>query len=372
VRRSAKKNEARRPRQPPGPVAQQPDREVAPATGHATGHTTGPAALSPAQVLALQRTVGNLGVQALLAQHEPAAGARVHEADRPTVSREETAPSADAPAEVPLTKKEIASFFDRQFETAFKDKGLAKYFSLALGPVKKTKKPPKGAPIETTVQACWEALETALKGMTGDTRGFAKTIALQVTEGATPEYMPLKVALSRRNVTAGEEAGIEATLSEVESAYAFGGKAGLRVEKSAYAAYIKLYQAAEAAGLMKEIPDLFKIVSDYRSVSEQKGLWDAKVAAVAKSHPDWSEKQVEDEARRWVAKPGGSAHHTGYAVDLHMGWSISSANAKEMQDKKSKLYEKYGKYWEWIKENGPKHGFLPYAAEPWHWEAWLA
>ena len=49
------------------------------------------------------------------------------------------------------------------------------------------------------------------------------------------------------------------------------------------------------------------------------GLCDAKIAALAKSNPNWSDRQVEDETRQWVAKPVGSAHHMGYALGLNMG-----------------------------------------------------
>jgi LAS superfamily LD-carboxypeptidase LdcB len=374
---SAEKSQARE-RSPVRPEGQLDESASSPAALlHDRGAT--PDALSPAHVLIWQRVVGNRRVRTILARRAPSAAVtgRMGEAGRLTVSRQETppagtAPPEEAPAEVPLTKKGMADFFKSQFEADFKGKGLGQYFSLVLASFKKVQTPPKGAEIQTTAQQCWEQLSTAIKGLTTDTRNFRKDLVLQVSDEEKPQYLKMQVALNRPPVTASEQPGIEKTLVEVDTAHAYGSKKGLKLAEKAYKAYQQLYKAAEAAGLMKEIPDLFKIVSDYRSVTEQQGIWKQKCEALAKSHPDWNQAQIEQEARQWVAKPGGSAHHTGYAMDLNMGWSIGSANAKKMHDKKSDLYKKFGKYWEWMKENGPKYGLLPYASEPWHWEAWLA
>lgn len=376
---SVEKNQAQRPRPlPPTQDREQLDESASPAAALVRGCGAEPDALSPSQVLALQRTVGNQGVQKIMARHVPVAadaGSR-HESGRLTVNREETAPPETAPPEkgtvaVTLTKKGVLDFFKSQFEAEFTGKGLTEYFSLTLASFKKSRKAPKGAAIQSSIQACWEQLAAAIKDLTTDTRAFRKDMVLQVPDGKTPEYLRMRVRLSRRTVATSEEAGIEKALEEVDTAYAYGSKKGLRIEKNTYKAYQQLYKAAEAAGLMKEIPELFKIVSDYRSVTEQKGLWKKKCDKLAKSHPDWTEEKIEEEARQWVAKPGGSAHHTGRAVDLYMGWSIGSGNAKEIRKKKSSLYKKYGKYWEWMKKNAPSYGFLPYAKEPWHWEAWM-
>lgn len=355
---SKEKTPSRRP--PARPAGSQVGPEGAAARSRGPG--AAPAALSPGELLVLQRAVGNQSVAAILAQR-----AERVPADSGAVSLEKDAP----PAAVALTKKEVAAFFKGQLQADFKGKGIADYFSLGLTVFKKTKLP-KGASALGSIEACWQQLAAAIKGLTSDTRKFRQDLVLQLPEGSRPPYLQMRVTLSRRDVTAAEQPTIESNLTDVDTAYAYGGKKGKKLEKSAYKAYQQLYKAAEAAGLMKSVPDLFKIVSDYRSVTEQETLFKNKCDSVAKAHPDWTPAQVEAEARQWVAKPGGSAHHTGRAVDLYMGWSIGSANAKTIQDKKSKLYKDYGKYWDWLKANAPAYGFLPYAAEPWHWEAWLA
>ncbi|MDE3724051.1 D-alanyl-D-alanine carboxypeptidase family protein [Nocardiopsis sp. N85] len=60
-------------------------------------------------------------------------------------------------------------------------------------------------------------------------------------------------------------------------------------------------EAAEAAGVEEVV-----VISGWRSERYQEFLWDAAVDLYAS----------EEEARRWVASPEGSAHVTGEAVDI--------------------------------------------------------
>ena len=74
----------------------------------------------------------------------------------------------------------------------------------------------------------------------------------------------------------------------------------------------------------------------------------------------------QTEASRWVAKPGGSEHHTGYALDL----------AIYTDEGESRDFTGEGAYG-WINENCSKYGFIVrypdeksgitgIAYEPWH------
>lgn len=67
----------------------------------------------------------------------------------------------------------------------------------------------------------------------------------------------------------------------------------------------------------------------------------------------------EAEARKWVAKPGGSAHQSGRAIDFYLGLSNDSRNVARLR--KTPAYK-------WLAANASRFGFYPYSREPWHWE----
>jgi D-alanyl-D-alanine carboxypeptidase len=90
-------------------------------------------------------------------------------------------------------------------------------------------------------------------------------------------------------------------------------------------------------------------VSGYRSKAHQERLWQEAL----------KKYKSEQLARKWVAKPGNSAHQTGKAVDFYLGGKNSSGNANELR--KLPAYK-------WLVQNASKYGFVPYYAEPWHWE----
>ncbi len=107
-----------------------------------------------------------------------------------------------------------------------------------------------------------------------------------------------------------------------------------------------MIQAARADGIHKP---LLELVSGYRSVAHQEKLW--KIGL--KKHGS------AKEARKWIAPPGHSAHHSGRAVDLWMGLGIGKRNASAMRK---------GIAYKWMVNNAVRFGFYPYEAEPWHWE----
>lgn len=121
---------------------------------------------------------------------------------------------------------------------------------------------------------------------------------------------------------------------------------GKRLHRDAYAAYQRLKAAAEADGLPA---GLLTIVSGYRSVASQQRLWQDALRKYGSSRG----------ARRWVAPPGGSSHHTGRAVDFYLGGRNNSENAANLR--RTNAYR-------WLVCNAARFGFFPYAMEPWHWE----
>mgnify|MGYP002134782791 FL=1 len=61
----------------------------------------------------------------------------------------------------------------------------------------------------------------------------------------------------------------------------------------------------------------------------------------------------------YVARPGSSAHETGRAVDLHLGYGIDSDNEEKIRASAA---------WKWLVANAERFGFYPYKNEAWHWE----
>lgn len=125
------------------------------------------------------------------------------------------------------------------------------------------------------------------------------------------------------------------------------------VEKKAYEAYVSLKEDLAKQGI--EIG----IDSSYRSVEEQERIM-----------RDFTEKYGEDYARKTVAVPGTSEHHTGLAIDIvpkvDGEWKWENEDMMALPE----LFEK-------IHAALPAHGFIlrypkgkedisGYAYEPWH------
>lgn len=128
-------------------------------------------------------------------------------------------------------------------------------------------------------------------------------------------------------------------------------------------AYNAMVRAARAAGF--EAP-LFQVVSGYRSRDHQERIWNSQLEKQRQRHPEWSQAQIESEARKWVARPGYSDHETGCAVDMWLGYGISGSNNDAIR--RSAAYQ-------WLAENAWRFGFCEYAyvdakhpGEGWHWK----
>ncbi|MGR9108004.1 MAG: D-alanyl-D-alanine carboxypeptidase family protein, partial [Gammaproteobacteria bacterium] len=125
---------------------------------------------------------------------------------------------------------------------------------------------------------------------------------------------------------------------------AFGGKVPLH--RLAAAALNALQCAARASGIKAP---LLQPTSAFRDPKRQAQLW----ATALKKYGS------PEEARKWVAPPGSSAHQSGRAIDFYLGGKNSSANVARLR--KLRAYQ-------WLVANARRFGFYPYDREPWHWE----
>ncbi len=127
----------------------------------------------------------------------------------------------------------------------------------------------------------------------------------------------------------------------------------VEVEKKAYEAYLKLKEDLEKEDIHVDLD------SARRSVKEQQRIMD-----------DFTEEYGADYAKKTVATPGYSEHHTGLALDLYL--IIDGEDIVENED-----MIQYPQIWEKIHEKLPEYGFIlryledkehitGYGYEPWH------
>jgi len=132
---------------------------------------------------------------------------------------------------------------------------------------------------------------------------------------------------------------------DLEEIKGVGGK-NIQLHRLAAAAWRALVAAARRDGIREP---LLLIVSGYRSTDKQAKLYRDAVKRYGS----------ESEARKWVAPPGGSPHHSGRAIDFYLGGKNSSGNVKSLRQKPAYL---------WLAKYARQFGFYPYEREPWHWE----
>ncbi len=125
-----------------------------------------------------------------------------------------------------------------------------------------------------------------------------------------------------------------------------GVNAPVRAHRLAARAWAAMVRAARADGIAEP---LLLPTSGYRSSATQARLFEQAVARYGS----------REKARRWVAPPGGSAHHSGRGFDLYLGGRIDSANVPSLRRLPAHL---------WLVANAARFGFYSDEAEPWHWE----
>lgn len=126
------------------------------------------------------------------------------------------------------------------------------------------------------------------------------------------------------------------------------GAAGNKVplHRSTAEALNALQCAAAADGIKAP---LLQPTSGFRDPNHQARLW-----AIA-----LQKYKTPQEARKWVAPPGSSAHQSGRAIDFFLGGKNSSGNVANLRQLRA---------YHWMVKHARRFGFYPYEAEPWHWE----
>jgi hypothetical protein len=119
----------------------------------------------------------------------------------------------------------------------------------------------------------------------------------------------------------------------------------LQVERETFAAYTRMYAAAEKElGRAALSGNFLKIISSYRSPEYQLAL----------------RKREPNAGRAALAK--NSPHSTGRALDVYVGGEpVTTKDHNRLLQVQSPAYK-------WLVKNAAKFGFYPYFYEPWHWE----
>lgn len=120
----------------------------------------------------------------------------------------------------------------------------------------------------------------------------------------------------------------------------------IRLHRLAAEHWIQLMAEARAAGIADP---LLLTTSGYRSRASQERAWERAKKKYGS----------EQEARKWVAPPGDSAHQSGRALDCYLGMPNASENAEALRRTDAHA---------WLVVNAEGYGFFPYEREPWHWE----
>lgn len=141
----------------------------------------------------------------------------------------------------------------------------------------------------------------------------------------------------------------------------------LKLHPEAYAAFLKMKQAAIKEGIA------IKILSGYRSFSAQRNIWNKKYKKYTAQ--GMSPEKVLDKIIEYSTLPGTSRHHWGTEIDI-----IDDAANKPRNYLVEKNFAKGGSYVklkEWMDLNSEKFGFYlvytnnayrkGFKYEPWHY-----
>jgi peptidoglycan hydrolase-like protein with peptidoglycan-binding domain len=162
------------------------------------------------------------------------------------------------------------------------------------------------------------------------------------TTGACPAFSPTAMENPGGGRVKNKTAPRPADIVQVKRA--FGGTVPLhRLTAKALEA---LQCAARADGLKAP---LLQPGSGFRDPAHQARLWNNALVKYGSA----------EEARKWVAPPGSSAHQSGRAIDFYLGGTSSSSNVAKLRTLPA---------YRWMTANARRFGFYPYEREPWHWE----
>ena len=126
-----------------------------------------------------------------------------------------------------------------------------------------------------------------------------------------------------------------------------------QVEKKALEAFKALKEDCEKDGIT------ILMDSTYRSIERQQEVWD-----------EFVEKEGEDYAKKYVAPPGGSEHHTGLAIDICIikDGKIINNNDDMIAEKDifAKIHEKLAAHGFILRYPETKEDITGFGYEPWH------
>lgn len=129
------------------------------------------------------------------------------------------------------------------------------------------------------------------------------------------------------------------------------------------------------------------ILDGYRTIAEQKRLWDEKIDKLKKDHPEWPLEEIEKKVQIVVALPTKLAnHHCGGAVDvtlfdqrgkeLNMGPELNENTTSAMYTTfkmfpntlfKKRINKKQEENRKILRDAMEKAGFVWYPPEWWHY-----
>lgn len=115
----------------------------------------------------------------------------------------------------------------------------------------------------------------------------------------------------------------------------------------------------------------------YRTPDIQEKYWEASKKQVKEKHPDWTEKDIEDEADKYAADPRVAGHITGGCVDVSigpgedpekMGVTLDdiTADADRIKTFGKKLTGQQMSNRMVLFQAMTKAGFMPFFGEYWH------
>ena len=123
----------------------------------------------------------------------------------------------------------------------------------------------------------------------------------------------------------------------------------IRVEETALAAYQALRSDLLAQGVDIELE------SSYRSVERQEALW-----------AEYEASYGTDYCRQYVAVPGFSEHHTGFAIDTNLIQEGGKEEGPERDALWAKVHETLPAYGFILRYPEGKEEITGYSYEPWH------
>ena len=134
---------------------------------------------------------------------------------------------------------------------------------------------------------------------------------------------------------------------------------GNKVDERAFDDLNAMLEDCREAGLRP------KICSSYRTQSKQTYLYNNKIARLRNA--GYSKAAAQEEAGRWVARPGTSEHQLGLALDI-VSQSYQALTRKQEQTKEQKwLMEHCWEYGFILRYPNDKSEITGIGYEPWHY-----